>query len=80
MTPAAATAYLRDLASNLQPFDALVAFGDVEPREQDEWWTKMIRAVYARITVVGATFVEAHLTPAAYPTWAGRRAARGGAS
>ena len=27
---------------------------------------KMIRAVYARITVVGTTFVEAQLIPAAY--------------
>jgi hypothetical protein len=56
----------RDLASSLRQFDELVASGDLEPREQAEWWTKMIRAVYARITVVGTTFVEAQLTPAAY--------------
>lgn len=79
-TPAAATAYLHDLAGSLRRFDELVATGDLEPRQQAEWWTKMIRAVYARLTVVGTTFVEAQLTPAGVPTWAGRRAAGGGAS
>lgn len=66
VTPAAATAYLRDMAGSLRRFDELVAAGDLELREQAEWWTKMIRAVYARITVVGTTFVGAQLTPAAY--------------
>jgi tRNA(Ile)-lysidine synthase TilS/MesJ len=80
VTAAAATACLRDLAGSLRRFDELVPTVDLELREQAEWWTQMIRAVCARITVVGSTFVEAQLTPAAYRHGLARRAARGGAS
>jgi hypothetical protein len=59
VTAAAATASLRDLAGSLWRFDERSPPGDLEPREQAEWWAKMIRDVYARITVVGTAFVEA---------------------
>ena len=65
VTAADVSRFLRRISDTIAKLDTAVAAGDIAPNELAGVWAELTHAIYQRITVTGATFVGAELTPAA---------------